>query len=299
MLDSRVDSFIAVCKNKSYTRASEELCITQPAVTQHIQLLEKRYGCRFFEYTNKELRLTKAGELFYKYAQNAKANEKIIAQKLQEADKKSKTLKFAATLTIGEFTLPPVLGDFIKAFSEYDITMFVDNTHEVLKMLQKGKIRFAVVEGLFNKADYETRLYKTADFILTGPPTHPLAKKKVVLLDDLQDETIIVREKGSGSREVLERGLYEKNYTLDNFKSIIEIGNVNVIKSMVKGGIGLSFMYKDALAEEIRDGQLMEIKISGFSITREFNFIHLKNHIIQDEMDMFFSFFKSKSGAGN
>lgn len=88
----------------------------------------KRYGCKFFEYSNKELRITKAGKLFYKYVINAKANESIIEQKLKEVNTESKTLRFAATLTIGEFTLSPILGNFIKAFDEYDITMYVDNT---------------------------------------------------------------------------------------------------------------------------------------------------------------------------
>ncbi len=294
MLDARVDSFLSVYKNMSYTKAAEELCITQPAVTQHIKLMEKKYGCRFFDYTSRELKLTKAGELFYKYVQNAKANEKYVEQKLKEISKKSKVLRFAATLTIGEFTLAPILDDFMKTFGEYDITMYIDNTEAVLKMLQNGEISFALVEGLFNKADYETRLYKMADFVLTAPVSHKLNTGKTVLLEDLKDATVIVREKGSGSREVLERGLFDKNYTLDNFKNIIEIGNVNVIKHMVESGVGISFMYKDALIKEIREGKLAEIKISDFEIKREFNFICMKNELMKDEMDMFFSFFKSR-----
>lgn len=293
VLDPRIESFLAVCKNRSYTKASKELCITQPAVTQHIQFFEKRYGCRLFEYSNKALKLTKEGELLYKYFQNAKANEKMITQKLKEMNKESKTLKFAATLTIGEFTLAPILSDFIKAFDEYDITMYIDNTQAVLRMLQNGEIRFALVEGLFNKADYESRLCKTADFILTAPITHPLTTKKNVSLEDLKNETIIVREKGSGSREVLERGIFEKNYTLENFKNMIEIGNVNVIKNMVKNGMGITFIYEDAVREEIKNQQLAEIKIADFIINREFNFIYLKSDIIQSEVDMFYSFFKN------
>lgn len=294
MLDARVDSFLAVCKNKSYTKASEELCITQPAVTQHVKLLEKRYGCSFFDYSGRDLRLTKAGELFYKYIRNAKANEMIIRQKLIEINEAKKSLRFAATLTIGEFTLSTVLKDFIKSFEEYEITMYVDNTEAVLKMLQNGEISFALVEGLFNKADYEHRLYKMADFILTAPVAHPLNAKKSVFLDDLTEETIIVREKGSGSREVLERGLFDKNYTLNNFKNIIEIGNVNVIKHMVESGIGISFMYKDAVRKEISEGKLVEVRISDFEIKREFNFIYQKNEILKDEINTFFSFFKDR-----
>jgi len=292
MLDQRAITFLSVCRNKSYTKASEELCITQPAVTQHIKSLEKEYGSKFIEYKNRELKLTKAGELFYRYAENAKANEATISQKLREINNQLKKLEFAATLTIGEFTLAPILGDFIRAFHEYEITMHIDNTERVLEMLRKGEISFALVEGLFNKAEFDTKLYKKGKFILTAPTDHPLTLRQSIVLDDLKNETIIVREKGSGSREVLERGLFDKNYTLENFKRIIEIGNVNVIKNMVRSGIGLSFMYKDAALEEIGKGNIVELHVSDFVIEREFNFIYLKNSIMENEIGRFFEFFK-------
>lgn len=291
MLDTKIESFLCVCKHKSYTKASEELCLTQPAVTQHIQSLEKHYKCKMLEYKNKELKLTKSGELFYQYAVNLEGNENLIEKELKELNEKTNKLKFAATLTIGEFTIAPILGEFIKKFNKYNMTMYVDNTEKVLQMLKMGKIDFAIVEGLFNKNDYETTLYKIANFILIAPIDHPLVHKKNIFLNDLKNETIIVREKGSGSREVLERGLFDKNYTLKNFKNIIEIGNVNVMKRMVQDNLGLSFMYEDAAKAEIKKGALAKIEICDFTIQREFNFIHLKNHITKKDINKFFSFF--------
>lgn len=293
MLDIRVESFLSVCKNKSYTKASKELNITQPAVTQHIQGLEKYYNCKFFKYSNRQLELTNAGEIFYKYILNARANQHIIMEKLKGINSSRKSLKFAATLTIGEFTLPPILGDFINTFKEYDITMRIDNTQTILQMLQNGDIYFALIEGLFNKSDYETKLYKNSRFILVGPTNHPLTKKNKVFLDDLKDESIIIRELGSGSREILERGLFDKNHTLEEFKNTIKIGNVNVIKEMIKQEIGISFMYEDAVVEEIKNGELKEIKIEDFIIEREFNFVHLKNETMTSDFNNFYSFFKN------
>ncbi|MBM7615710.1 LysR family transcriptional regulator [Alkaliphilus hydrothermalis] len=293
MLDLRIESFLTVCKHGSYTRAAEELCITQPAVTQHIKALEKQYGCSLIEYQNRELRLTKPGEMFYKYAKNLKASETLIMKKLKEVNQEKKTLKFASTLTIGEFTLAPIMADFIKQFHQYDITMYVDNTEKVLKMLENGEINFALVEGLFNRSDYEAKLFKLANFILIAPVNHPLVKKEKVVLDDLKQETILLREKGSGSRAVLERGLYDLNYSLDHFGKLIELGNVNVIKNMVKKEIGMSFMYKDAAQEEITRGELAQIKLADFEIRRGFNFIALKTCMEQRELQQFFSFFNS------
>lgn len=294
LLDIRVDTFLSVCKNKSYTKAAEALNITQPAVTQHIQFLERHYGCRFFEYVNRGLKLTEEGELFYKHILQAKGSDQFIIRKLEEIGQEKKTLSFAATMTIGEFTLAPVLSDFVKTFSDYDITMYVDNTKTVLKMLMEGKILFAIVEGLFNKAEYETQLYKMSNFILVASAEDPIASKEGIYLDDLKDQTIIIREKGSGSREVLERGLFDRNYTLDSFKKIIEIGNVNVAKALIKSRVGLGFMYEDAVKEEIKKGELMEVKLKDFALRREFNFVCMKNEIIKDEVKKFWDYFSKK-----
>lgn len=292
-MDLRLESFLVVCKHLSYTKAAEELCLTQPAVTQHIQFLERQYQCKLFTYANKRLSLTKAGELLYKYAQHIKTSERSIAEKISELNQKKKSIRFAATMTIGEFTLAPLMKKLIKTFSEYNITMYVDNTETILKMLGSGEIHFALVEGLFNKADFSSRLYKLADFILTASSKHPLLQQNTVYLNDLINETLIIREKGSGSREVLERGLYEKNFTLESFNNIIEIGNVNVIKQLVKDEIGISFMYKDAALSEIRNGSLVEITIADFVLQREFNFIYRNNDFDKKEIDQFFSFFSA------
>ncbi|KAE9633444.1 LysR family transcriptional regulator [Defluviitalea raffinosedens] len=294
LLDIRVDTFLSVCKNKSYTKAAEALNITQPAVTQHIQFLERHYGCKFFEYVNRGLKLTEEGELFYKHILQAKGSDQFIIRKLEEIGQEKKTLSFAATMTIGEFTLAPVLSDFVKTFSDYDITMYVDNTKTVLKMLMEGKILFAIVEGLFNKAEYETQLYKMSNFILVASAEDPIASKEGIYLDDLKDQTIIIREKGSGSREVLERGLFDRNYTLGSFKKIIEIGNVNVAKALIKSRVGLGFMYEDAVKEEIKKGELMEVKLKDFALRREFNFVCMKNEIIKDEVKKFWDYFSKK-----
>ena len=294
LLDIRVDTFLSVCKNKSYTKAAEELNITQPAVTQHIQFLERHYGCKFFEYVSRGLKLTEEGELFYKHILQAKGSEQFIIRKLAEVGQEKKTLSFAATMTIGEFTLAPVISDFVKTFSDYDITMYVDNTKTVLNMLMEGKILFAIVEGLFNKAEYETKLYKMANFILVASVNDPIVSKKEICLNDLKNHTIIIREKGSGSREVLERGLFDRNYTLDSFKKIIEVGNVNVAKELIKNRVGLGFMYEDAVKDEIRKGELMEVKLKDFALRREFNFVCMKNEIAKEEGKKFWDYFSKK-----
>ncbi|MFA6693866.1 MAG: LysR family transcriptional regulator [Bacillota bacterium] len=294
MIDRRLETFLNVCEYKNYTKAAEKLNFTQPAVTQHIQYLENIYGAKLFVYKNKKLLLTKAGELLFQYAKNAYANEKLIRGKIQALPNKRMPLQFAATLTIGEYTIAPVLKEFINRFNRFDVTLYVDNTEEILHLLEKGKISFALVEGLFDKDRYYTKLLKLTDFILIVSVDHPLRKKDKVTVYDLQQETLIIREKGSGSREVLEKGLYDINYTLNGFNSIIEIGNVSLIKRLVRDGLGISFIYKDAVKLDIERGRLATLTVSDFNIQREFNLIANQDSIVRQEIKPFEEFFLSK-----
>ena len=293
MLDFRIQTFLAVCRFKSYTRAAEHLNLTQPAVTQQIQHLEAQYGAKLLEYSSRTLSLTDAGKIFLRHCMNVQAQEKILTDKLTEAKDKKKSLRFAATMTIGEFTLAPVITKLTKRFDDRSITMYVDNTKQILDMLRQGTIMFALIEGLFDKSEFSSRLYKMASFIAVAAPSHPAALKKNVDIEELFDSTLIIREKGSGSREILERGLFDKNFTPQSFKSIIEIGNVNIMKLLVKNRDAVSFMYEDCVAKELGEGLLSRVNISDFDITREFNFVYMENDLIKQELDEYYDFFLS------
>lgn len=293
MFDQRIYTFLVLCDKKSYTKAAEDLFITQPAVTQHIKLLEKEYNTKLFTYSNRQLKLTETGKEFQKYLQEGLAREKLMIEKLNELDKGQKNLKFGATLTIGEFTIAPFIKEFYSEFKDYNISLQIDNTKILMDELNKGRIEFALIEGLFRKADYHTKLLKMKEFVLVASPDNALAQKTIVNLSDILNETLIIREKGSGSREILERSLSERNYSLDDFKNLIRIGNVNLMKHMVQEGLGISFMYEDAVLNELEIGSLVRIKLENFKILREFNFVSLKDFSGKDQLDIFYEYFKS------
>ncbi|MGM0396986.1 MAG: LysR family transcriptional regulator [Bacillota bacterium] len=294
MLDQRVETFLVVCEKMSYTKAAEDLYITQPAVTQHIKLLEKRYRTKLFSYSNRQLKLTKSGMELRKYLEEAKARDKLISEKLKEIDSGDKKMKFGATLTIGEFTIAPFIKDFYSRFYDYSISLQVDNTRILMDELGKGNIEFALIEGLFKKTDYDARLLAMKEFVLVAGPEDHVAVNETVDLSELLKETLIIREKGSGSREVLERGLSERNYSLEDFKKVIRIGNVNLMKRMVQDGLGISFMYEDAVLYELKNESLKKLKVSNFNILREFNFVSHKNSTNTVELDVFYEYFREK-----
>lgn len=291
-MDIRLQSFLKVWELKSFTKAAQNLNLTQPAVSQHIKSLEKEYNSRFLNYKGKDLILTDSGKILLEYANKIKLSEIFFIENIKQSSSKIKSIKFGATLTIGEFTLESILFEMFRNFDNYNLEIYVENTKKNLEMLEKGEIHFSLVEGLFDKTKYYFKVLKNEKFILTVSKDHNLATKSNIRIEDILNETLIIREKGSGSREILERALVDKNFNLKNFSQKIEIGNVNLIKSLVKSNLGISFMYKDAAKKEIDAGELIEVKVEDFVIEKEFNFIYMDDELYIKELIYFYEFLK-------
>ncbi|MFH5834724.1 LysR family transcriptional regulator [Proteiniclasticum sp. C24MP] len=294
MVDQKLISLLSIARNASYTEAAKELALTQPAISHQMRQLEEEYGMKMFTYEGRKLQLTEAGSILRTHAESAVARERMLKEKLKGLKSRRKEVRFGATLTIGEFTIAPFLSELFETFPGYHFSLMVDNTKNLMEMLNKGEIHFALIEGLFPKDLYETQLLKTCDFILITSKNHFIAKKKKVLLEDLLDQKLIIREKGSGSREILERALAEKNRSLSSFREVVEMGNVNIMKKMTMEGMGISFMYRDAALEELRDGELVEVSVENFRMEREFNFVQIMDDVISSENQEVAGFFSDK-----
>lgn len=293
-MDTKLNTFLKVVSQGSYTKAAIELHLTQPAITQHIKSLEEYFGVSLLSYESRQLLLTKAGKEVYQYAKDQEAMENLLFQKLHNLKKGRKEIKFASTQTIGEFTMEPIVPKLLKKFPDYDLKMKVDNTKNILEDLRQGKMSFALIEGLFQGEEFLSKPLKSCPFILVVAKNHQLIKKRKVGVKDLLGERLIIREKGSGSREILEMGLKERNESIENFRQVMELGNVNLMKSLVEKDMGISFMYKDAALKELAQGSLVEVNVDDFKMTRGFNFVQLKNIPINKEQDEFYHFLKDE-----
>ncbi|MBL4931822.1 LysR substrate-binding domain-containing protein [Clostridium paridis] len=276
MLDFRIDTFLTVCKYMNFTKAAEVLCITQPAVSQHIKYLEKCYDTKLFEYEGKKISLTESGKMLYETVATMKHDEQYLKEKINHEKLGIRNLKFGATLTIGEFILPPKLSDFLNKNNNMKITMIVENTEELLYKLEHGEIDFALVEGYFVKNEYDFIVYSREKYICIAGKDYKL-KKPSHVLEDLLEETLIVREKGSGTRDIFEKNLERQNLTIDDFSKVIEIGNINAIKHLVKDNNGITALYEIAVKEELDNGMLKKIEIEDLQKSHDFYFIWRKN----------------------
>lgn len=293
MLDFRMESFLMVCKYMNYTKAGEALHITQPAVSQHIHIIEEHYGVKLFHYEGKSLKLTEEGNILRQLTLTAKHDELHLEEKLLEAKDGSRKLVFGTTLTIGEFVLPKKLARIIQQKKRQSVQMVVANTQELLEKLNNGAIDFAIVEGYFEKRNYEFRTFSKEDYVcVCGKDYH--INENVSTVADLIGETVIAREEGSGTREILERYLQEQNITLTDFKKVIEINNMHAIKTLVEENCGITFLYKVVVKTELQQGILKEIKLKDFPLVHEFNFIWQKGSLFGDEYQEHYDSFKDK-----
>ena len=287
MLDYRVETFLTLCETGNYTKTAEILNMTQPAVSQHIQFLENYYQVALISGKGKNFSLTEEGKALQEYIRTLKANSERILPLLHRIKNQVKPLNFGATLTIGEYTIPPILCQIFKEDPEINISMFVENTHVLHKMLWQGEIDFALLEGHFNHNQFEYKLLSNETFIGVCSPENKIASKTTDL-EELLEENLILREPGSGTRDILEQALYNQNLSIKDFKRIIEIGNMNAIKKMCHQNIGITFMYREAVKKEISKGYLKEIPIQNFNIIHPFNFVYLKNSPDKSQIEYWF-----------
>lgn len=202
------------------------------------------------------------------------------------------SLKFGTTLTIGEYTMSSLLKDLLTTYPLIDISMEVSNTENLLLKLQDGNIDFAILEGHFDKSKYGFFPFKEEQFIGVCSPIHDFSSRRINF-NEILKENIILRELGSGTRNIFEQILYEMNFTPQSLDHFIEIGNMKIIKELVGENFGISFLYRESVKDEIKKGILKEIDIDEFDIKREFNFVFLKGSLHEEEYKRWFQYFIS------
>ena len=295
MLDFRMETFLTVCQCMNFTRASEKLNITQPAVSQHIHFLEKHYNTKLFRYEGKKLKLTGAGEILRNASLTMMHDEISMQNQMQKTDEEEE-IRFGATRTVGDVLMGRILERYLRRYPDAKICMIVDNTQELLRKLEEGTIDFALVEGFFQKNEYDHQKYSDENYIAVCAPDYTFNSDKIttdVSVENLFHERLLVREEGSGTREVLERCLDAQNFSIHDFDKVMEVGSLQTIRELTKAGCGITFLYETAVQDELREGILKRIPLKSFEISHEFNFIWRRGSIYADRYMEIFRRFSS------
>ena len=281
MLDYRIDTFLTLCESMNYRKTAEMLHISQPAVTQQIHYLENQYGQKLFAYENRRLVKTEAAAILEQYARAAKLQQQDLLQKLESSP--IHTLRIGATKTIGDYYLKEDIRRYLQS-PDNALTLIVDNTEHLLRLLEENELDFSVVEGFFDKTRFDSILLRREPFVGICRKDHPFAGREVTM-EELLQQTIIHREAGSGTRAILEQELRGYNESLQRFQRHICISSFNIILDLVKQGFGVSFVY-NILADS--DPALAKFSIRGETVVREFNVVYLKYADMGEKIRLFF-----------
>lgn len=280
MVDNRIYTFLKLCEVMNYRKTAEILNMTQPAVTQHIHNLENLYKCKLFKYEKKVLSKTTQAIKLESYARSVVYNEKLFAQTLDGMERKK--ISIGATKTVGDHMMDKEILRLLKN-EKMQINFIVDNTQHLFEKLNTFELDFLMVEGYFDKNKYDYKLIQVEELVGICSKSHRFAGK-TVSLDDIFAEHIILREEGSGTRNVLKNFLYEQNYTFEQFLRTSTISSFNIIQKAVTQNLAISFVYK---AIPQKNNQLATFRINNFKISHELNYVFLKNTKALDFIQIF------------
>lgn len=268
-------TFLTVGKIKNFTKAGEILNLTQPAVSQHIKFLEEYYGTDLIKKQGRTIDLTEAGEVLFKYAKELDVLYRSLEIEVRNSSGNKKVYNVGATMTIGGYILPYILGEYKDVYKNTDVLLQVNNTEEIISKLLNRQIHLGLVEGPFDKNKFNYRKFKDDELVLAASTKHEFCKRESVELEEVIRGRLILREKGSGTRKIFENKLIELGYDLENMKTYMEIGDINAIKSLVESNLGYTVVSREAIKRELELGVIKIISIRDIKIHREFNFIYL------------------------
>ncbi|WP_413493224.1 DNA-binding transcriptional regulator YeiE [Morganella psychrotolerans] len=270
----QLEVFAEVQKSGSTTQASLQLSLSQSAVSASLTDLENQLNVQLFDRVGKRLVTNEHGRLLYPKAV-------ALLEQAGEIEQLFKTdagaLRFAASTTIGNYMLPKILGTYRAVHENTPLELYISNTEDVIKSVLEFRVDMGLIEGACHSPELITEPWLEDELVIFCSPDNPLSQKNIVTLDDLQRASWILRERGSGTREVLDQILFTR---LPGFRVEMELGNSEAIKHAVRFGRGVSCLSRRVIDEQLHNGLLAEVRVGGLTLTRTlFRIYHRQKHI--------------------
>ena len=290
----QLKAFGAVARHLSFTRAAEELNLSQPAVSMQIKQLESQVGQPLFEQMGKKIYLTEAGREVYHYAKEIIGeigNMEAALASLQGIEHGTLSISVATT---AHYFAPKLLSIFYKRFPGVDIRLDVTNRETLLSQLSENVVDMVIMGQPPRGIEVEYGEFMENPLVVIAPPDHQFSKERSIPVNRLSDETFIVREKGSGTRSAMER--FFKQHKME-LKTGMEVSSDEAIKQSVQAGLGLSIMSRDATQMEIQLGRLCIPDVLHFPIIRHWYVVHRKGKRLSPVATAFRDFLLNEAAA--
>ncbi|MDX9715619.1 MAG: selenium metabolism-associated LysR family transcriptional regulator [Dissulfurispiraceae bacterium] len=292
--DHKLKVFCTVAETKSFSKTSEIIYLTQPAVSLQVQALEELYETKLFDRSGSTISLTPAGEILYKYAKEILALYNQLDKDIGKITGLVKgSISIGASTTIGNYMLPAILADFKRTHTKIRMNLNINNTKRIVELLTSGTLDIGLVECEVSKNKVINESIVTDELCLIVPPLHPWAKRRVVSILELTKEPFIMREEGSGTRQVIEKYLAAHGIHINDMKITLVAGSTASIKESVENGLGISIVSKWALRKEAHYGTLKIINFKEERMFRSFWLLLPKNSVVSHSVDEFIYYIKS------
>lgn len=287
--------FHTVAEKGSFSAAAQALHMTQPAVTMQVQSLEDYFGTKLLLRSTKRIQLTEAGSALMPYAKNSidLIRDTDQAMSVFTHHLKGKLL-LGSSLTIGEYILPRLLGPFGQEYPDITISMKVMNTAQIMDEILNHQLNFGLVEAPVSHPDMHMEAVMSDELVLVAASGHPLAENNSVTLEEALRHVFVLREQGSGTRQVMEVELRNKGIDPAAMKIGMELGSTGAVKSAVEAGLGISILSAASVKHEVALGLIKIIPLSDASFKRQFFSIYLKSALLPISAVTFLTFLRER-----
>jgi DNA-binding transcriptional LysR family regulator len=294
----RLVVFRAVAEQLSFRKAAEELYLTQPAVSLQIKALEEDVGVQLFDRTGAHITLTAAGQVLLDYCEQVKT---LLAQTEHEiaalSGEHAGKLALGASTTIAQYVLPSLLGEFCREYPRVHPTLVSGNTEHIVEAVEKQKISLGFIEGPARSREVKTEPFLEDELVLIASTAHEWAERTSVCCSEIASIPLLMRERGSGTRHVIELALERQRVKRNSLHIVMELDSTEAIKSAVEAGLGVGFVSRWAIAKDLRLGNNFKIvEVEGLSIKREFLVAYASGPEPQGLVIEFYRFVEARAG---
>lgn len=261
----QLEVFFRTAHHQNVSKAAKELRLSQAATSMALAELEKQIGQKLFERRGKSLILNECGKILY--PKSAGILSQIDEIQTLFSTRNVGKLKIGASSTIGNYLIPGVIGDFTRQNKNANLTLEVGNSGQIIQAIRDFKIDVGFIEGICHHEEIEIYKWQEDQLVIFASTDNQLTQKKTIHPEELMESNWILREKGSGTREIFEGAIAGK---LDNINVCFELGHTEAIKQAVKAGLGISCLSRLAIRDDLKSGALIELIVPYLNLKRNF-----------------------------
>jgi len=294
MSDRRLKVFNTVARLLSFTKAAEELHMTQPAVTFQVRQLEEYFNTRLFDRTHNKVNLTPAGERVAEFAERIFDLYAEMESSVRDLTGEiSGALTIGASTTIAEYMLPALLGEFKNQYPDINLRLKVSNSEGIVSMVEHNVIDLGVVESAVNNKNLIVEVCHEDQLVLVAAPDHELVKRGgKVNASDIVRYPFVSREEGSGTRDVVMQYLMEHKVSPSDMNFSLELGSPEAIKGAVEAGMGITILSRSIIGKELKLNMLAELPLDP-PLVRPFSFVRQRQKFRVTVMEKLLEFAQS------